>query len=129
MGIRDRFDFPSFVGLDEIKTTKVPKLNFYALLRYQAIISNDNGMTYSAMFSSEHSTQPAVHGYFSVYSCLVNFLGPLTTSDCSPKRTHSEMFGVITDTHTSTSATGYRGLHTVYRKHYLSSPEAFKQCT
>ena len=46
MGIRERFDLPSFEGLDETKTTKVPKSHFYALLRYQAItcISNDNGI-------------------------------------------------------------------------------------
>jgi len=45
MGIRERFDFPSFVGLDKTKTTKVPKLHFYALLRYQASTSNDNAIT------------------------------------------------------------------------------------
>jgi hypothetical protein len=45
MGIREKFNFPSFEGLDETKTTKVPKLHFYALLRYQAITSNDIGIT------------------------------------------------------------------------------------
>lgn len=44
MGISERFDFPSFEGLDET-ATKVPTLHFYALLRYQAIISNDNDTT------------------------------------------------------------------------------------
>ena len=45
MGIRETFDFPSFESLDETKTRKVATLHFYALLRYQAITSNDNGIT------------------------------------------------------------------------------------
>ena len=58
MGIRERFDFPSFEGLDATKTTKVPKSHFYALSRNQAIISNDNGITLqcNVFFWTQHTT-------------------------------------------------------------------------